>query len=107
MMAWSSPVGISRSTPFRIGLPSTSAASPSIFSMSADTPFEADLQQLLRFHRELHRQLRRPLAAEAVDDEADRVFFGKAALAAVEELVRGDAARGRLVLHLGRHAPAL
>src|SRR5919199_6616058 len=119
MMACSSPVGTSMSIPRRIGLPSISAVSPSIFNISrillggrapagsTDAPFEADLQQLLRLDRELHRQLLQHLAAEAVDDEADRVLLRHAALAAVEELVLGDAAGGRLVLGLRRHAAVL
>src|SRR5690349_1339075 len=107
MMACSSPCGTSRSIPLRIGLPSTSAVSPSIFSMSANRTFQGDLQQLLRFHREFHRQLLQHLAAEAVDDEPDRILLRQPAAAAVEELVLGDAAGGRLMLHLGRDAAIL
>src|SRR6478672_6230278 len=107
MMAWISPSGTSRSIPLRISLPSTSAVNPSIFSILTNRSFERNLQQLLGLDREFHRQLLQHLAAEAVDDEADRILFRKPALAAVEQLVLGDAAGGRLVLHLGRHVAAL
>jgi hypothetical protein len=47
---------------------------------SADRPLQADLDQLLRFHRELHRELLQHLAGEAVDNEAHRLFLVQAAL---------------------------
>src|SRR3546814_21104115 len=52
-------------------------------------------------HRELHRQLAEGLLAEAVDDQADRVFLADAAAAAIEHLVVGDLGRGGLVLDGG------
>src|SRR3546814_788573 len=71
------------------------------WSWSANRSLEADFQQLLRLHRELHRQLAEDLLAEAVDDQADRVFLADAAAAAIEHLVVGDLGRGRLVLDGG------
>jgi hypothetical protein len=71
--ACTSPDGTSRRCPRRI-LAATRRGRVSS-AASADAPFEADLQQLLRLHRELHRQLLQHLAAEAVDDEADRVLL--------------------------------
>src|SRR3546814_2260492 len=71
------------------------------WSWSANRSLEADFQQLLRFHRELHRQFAEDLLAEAVDDQADRVFLADAAAAAIEHLVVGDLGRGRLVLDGG------
>src|SRR3546814_8072752 len=71
------------------------------WSWSANRSLEADFQQLLRLHRELHRQLAEDLLAEAVDDQADRVFLADAAAAAIEHLVVGDLGRGGLVLDGG------
>src|SRR6476469_5080740 len=118
MMAWISPVGTSRSIPLRICLPSISAVRPSIRSIktspcvralagSADAPLERNLQELLRLDCELHRELLQHFAAETIDDEADGLFLGHAALAAIEQLVLGDAAGRRLVLGLRRHAAVL
>src|ERR1700704_4911794 len=45
--------------------------------------FEADRNQLLRFHRELHRQLLQHVLHKAVDHEADGFFLAQAALHAV------------------------
>src|SRR5262245_59916324 len=45
-----------------------------------DTSLEAHPEQLLRFDRELHRQLAEHFLAESVDDHVDRVFRGQAAL---------------------------
>src|SRR5690606_19982095 len=70
-------------------------------SGSADAAFQAHVQQLFRFHRELHRQLAEDLLAEAVDDQAHRVFLGDAARAAVEHLVVADLGGGGLVLDRG------
>src|SRR5690606_11991217 len=119
MIACTSPAPTSRSRPFRIGRESTSTCKFRIRSISlprslrrprrmrpsiiralnlSDRPFEADVQQVLRLDRELHRQLLEDLAAESVDDHVDRVFLGEAALAAVEELVLADLRGRRLVL---------
>src|SRR6266576_554609 len=66
----------------------------------ADASFETDAEQLLRFHRELHRKLTEDLFAEAVHDHADRVLGRDAALAAVENLVLADLGGGGLMLDL-------
>src|SRR3569833_883806 len=65
---------------------------------SSDRSFERDLEQLLCFDRELHRQLPEYLLAETVDDQRNRVLFAEAARAAVEQLILGDLRRRRLVL---------
>src|SRR5690554_2107093 len=70
-------------------------------SGSADAAFQAHVQQLLGFHRELHRQLAEDLLAEAVDDQAHRVFLGDATGAAIEHLVVADLGRGGFVLDRG------
>ena len=66
----------------------------------ADAAFQLQLYQPLRFYREFHRQFLEDLFAEAIDDEADRVFFGEAALHAVEDLVFADFCGGRFVFDL-------
>ncbi len=63
--------------------------------------FEADRQQVLGFHGELHRQFLEHDLAETVHDHVDGVFLGDAAAAAIEELVVADPGRGRLVLDDG------
>src|SRR5690606_6492642 len=73
----------------------------------ADRALEADVQQILRLDRELHRQLLEDLAAESVDDHIDRVFLGEAALPTVEELVFADLGGRRLVLDARRALPRL
>src|SRR3546814_15633201 len=45
------------------------------WSWSANRSLEADFQQLLRLHRELHRQLAEDLLAEAVDDQIGRASW--------------------------------
>src|SRR5438045_433058 len=67
-----------------------------------DAAFEADGQELLRLDRELHRQLLQHLFAEPVDDQRQRVFVGKPALAAVEQLVLADLRGRRLAFDAGR-----
>src|SRR5688500_6470051 len=52
-----------------------------------DTPLQTHPQQLLRLHRELHRQLLEYFLAEPVHDERDRVLRVEPALLAVEDLV--------------------
>src|SRR5688572_13997607 len=64
--------------------------------------FERHREQLLRFHRELHRQFPEHFLAEAADDHVHRVLGADAALAAVENLVLADLRRRRFVLHLRR-----
>src|SRR5688572_16893398 len=109
MMAWTWPRSTVRSTPRRISRPSTLACRFWISSRcdiayrplsSADRAFQADRQQLLGLHRELHRQLAEDLLAEAVDDHRYRVLGLDAALVAVEDLVLSDLGGRRLVLHL-------
>ena len=55
-------------------------------------------KQVLRFDRELHRQLLEHRLAEAVDDHVHRVLLRDPAAAAIEELVVGDLRGRRLVL---------
>src|SRR3954471_2220902 len=64
----------------------------------ADAAFQAHAQQLLRLHRELHRQLAEDFLAEAVHDHVDGVLQADAAGLAVEELVLADLAGAGLVL---------
>src|SRR2546429_8963131 len=87
MMACTSPAPTRRVTPRRISFPST-VAWRSVISSSglANGPLQADAQQVLRLHRELHRQLLEDFLAEAVDDHRDRVLGGEAPLLAVEDL---------------------
>jgi len=70
------------------------------FEHQPTAPFEAHAQELLGLNRELHGQLLEDLATKAVHDHRDRVLFGDAPLAAVEELVFADLGGGRLVLDL-------
>src|SRR2546428_2070227 len=111
MIAWTSPGWIDRSIPFRISLPATFTCRPLISSIaispgcgtrSADGALEgqAHADQLLGFHRELHRELQEDLLAEAVDDHVRRVFGRDAARLAVEQLLIADLRGRRLVLHL-------
>ena len=65
-------------------------------------PFQRDRDQLLRFHREFHRQLLQHVLHKAVDDEADGFFLAEAALDAVEQHVLGDFRRRRFVLEVRR-----
>src|ERR1017187_1524561 len=79
----------------------------SIFFLTASgslthASFEADSQQLLRFHGELHGQLFEHFLTEPVHDHRDRILGGNAALPAIKNLVLADLRRGRLVLHLRR-----
>src|SRR5262249_54524033 len=102
MIACTSPVGTSRSRPFKISRSATRTCRFSIFNirkLSADGAFEAYVQQVLRLHCELHRQLLEHFAAEAVDDHVDRVLLGQAALPAIEQLVLADLRRGGFVLY--------
>src|ERR1700755_3103838 len=99
MIAATWPAGIVRSMPFRIALPATLTCRFSISSMITlglsvlrltDAAFQADADELLRPHGELHRQLLQDVAAESVDDHRDCFFRAQAALATVEELVVAD-----------------
>src|SRR5690606_36480728 len=118
MMACTWPGCSSSDRPLRMSLPATRAWRLSIFSIvvsfanfvwpagaagrgSADRAFQRHFQQLLGFHRELHRQLAEDLLAEAVDDHRDRVFLADAAAAAIEQLVVADLGGGGLVLDGG------
>src|SRR5262245_57655598 len=64
--------------------------------------FEADRDQLLRFHRKFHRQLLQHVLYKAVDHEADSFFLAEAALHAVEQHVLGDLRRGCFMLERRR-----
>src|SRR5579863_6755118 len=106
MMACTSPALMDRSMPFRISRPATVACRFLISSNDmvnlSDTSFQADSQQLLGFHRELHWQLAKHFLTETVHDHRHRIFCGDAALPAVENLVFADLRSGRLMLHLRR-----
>src|SRR5216684_557067 len=60
-------------------------------------PFQRDRDQLLRFHRELHRQLLQYVFHKTVDDEADGLLLAQPALDAVEQDVLGNLGGGRLM----------
>src|SRR5689334_5790728 len=118
--ACTSPGSMVRSMPRRIGLSPTEAVSPRISSRdmknrvqgpgaeargsdpdtqwSADASFECYSQQLLRFQRELHRQLLEYFLAEAADNHAHRLLRAEAALLQIEDLVFTDLRRRRFVL---------
>src|SRR5688500_14950698 len=111
MIACTSPGRTARSTPRRIGLPPTVAcrsftssitgpSTPPTARRSANAALQADAEQLLRLHRELHGQLLEHLLAEAVHDHVDGVLRGETALLEVEDLVLADLRGGGLVLHL-------
>ena len=84
MMAWTSPGFTVRLMPLRISLSLNSRVQILDFKQcrfrsgsvirSADAAFQAHAQQLLRFHRELHRQLPEHFLAEAVHDHVHRVL---------------------------------
>ncbi len=59
--------------------------------------FQRDANQLLRFHREFHRQLLQHFLAEAVDDQRHRFFRAQPARLAIEKLVFGDFGGGGFV----------
>src|SRR6476469_114305 len=52
--------------------------------------FQRDRDQLLRFHREFHRQLLQHVLDETVDNQGGRFLCRHAALAAIEQHVLGD-----------------
>src|SRR4029453_15775634 len=105
MMACTSPACTVRSMPRRMGLPSTETCRFLMVSirasLSTDRPFETDAEQLLRFHRELHRQFLEHLLEKAVHVYRHRVLRRDAAALAVIELVFADARGGGLVLDPG------
>src|SRR5690348_11961093 len=121
MIEWTSPGFTVRFTPRRISWPSTWAWRFLISSKlilhslnwnlclaarrSSDASFEADAEQLLRFDRELHRQLAEDALAEAVDDHRDGVLSFQPALTKIKELVFADFRRGRFVFHARRRSP--
>src|SRR5215813_14793879 len=97
--AWTSPARTVRSMPRRISwLPTWTCRFliSSIRSSSArdthlpDAALEADAQQLLGFHGELHGQLTKDLLAEAIDNHRDRILSRNPALLTVEELILAD-----------------
>src|SRR6185437_15098086 len=71
---------------------------PPYFYRSPNRALKRNFEQLLRFHREFHRQFAEHLLAEPVHDQRHRVFFADAARTAIEHLVVGDLRGGRLVL---------
>src|ERR1700733_9274938 len=65
--------------------------------------FQRDRDQLLRFHREFHRQLLQHVLHKAVDDETDRLFLTQAPLHAVKQHVLGNLrGRGFMLEQCGR-----
>src|SRR5215831_17486337 len=66
-----------------------------------DAAFQTDVQQLLRLHRKLHRQLAEHTLAKAVHDHGNGIFGPQPTLAQVEELVVPDLRGGGLMLHAG------
>src|SRR6267143_4779373 len=100
MMACTSPAWTRSVTPRRISFPSAAAWRSVISSSgSANGSLQADAQQVLGFHGELHRQFLEDFLAEAVDDHRDGVLGGEATLLAVKDLILADLRGGRLVLH--------
>src|SRR6267378_1697024 len=104
MIACTSPAATRKSTPRKMGLPSTLTWRFLISSMaiSADTSFQTYAEQFLRLDREFHRQLLEDLLAESVDDHRDGVFGRESALHAVEQLILADARSRGFVLDLRR-----
>src|SRR3970282_506644 len=114
MIAWTSPAFTVRLTPLRISLSPTFARRSRTSSSaivvpppppgSAHGPLEgqADLDELLRLDRELHRQVQEHLLAEPVHDHVRRVLRRDPALLAVEQLVVPDLRRRGLVLERRR-----
>src|SRR5688572_22547522 len=64
---------------------------------SADRAFQTDAQQLLSFHRELHRKLAEYFLAEAVHDHVHGILDADPAALAIEQLVLADLARAGFV----------
>src|SRR4051812_18039783 len=80
-----------RSASSLLRLASSSATALSSADMiSADRAFQADRDQLLRFDRELHRQLLQHVLDETVDHERHRLLGREAALTAVEQHLLGN-----------------
>src|SRR5262245_48532526 len=103
MMACTVPASIDKSIPRRISRPAAPACKSLTLSITLPhAAFERYAQQLLCFHRELHRQLSKHFLAKAADDQVDRVFRREPAAAAVEDLVLTDFRRGGLVFDAGR-----
>ena len=69
---------------------------------SANAALEGDGEQFARLHSEFHGELVEDLFGVTVDDQAYGLFFGEAALEAVENLVFSDAGRCGLVFYVGR-----
>src|SRR3989454_11439104 len=100
MMACTSPAWTRSVTPRRISFPSAVAWRSVISSRGLPNgPLQADAQEVLGLHGELHRQLLEDFLAESVDDHGDGVLGGETPLLAVEDLILADLRRGRLVLH--------
>src|SRR5678815_1824751 len=66
----------------------------------SNAALQRNAQKLLCFDGEFHRQLLEHFLAEAIDDQAHRVFGRNAALSAIKDLVLADLRRRRLVLDL-------
>src|SRR6516225_5922611 len=73
-----------------------------LLQVLSNRTFERDRDQLLRFHREFHRQLLQHVLHKAVDDQPNRFFLGEAALRAIEQHVLGYLRGGRFVLEQRR-----
>src|SRR6185437_4704676 len=78
-------------------LPTTNSQRPT--TGLSHTSFQAHAQQLLRLHREFHRQFAEHLLTESVHDHRNRVFRLQPALLQIKQLVFADLRRRRLVLH--------
>jgi hypothetical protein len=92
MIAWTSPGLMVSDRPLRIGLSATVA--------SPDAPFKADAQQLLRFHREFHRQLLSTSRAKPLTISATALPASSPRCMGIEQLIVADLAGGGLVLDL-------
>src|SRR5947207_4307660 len=79
----------------------STCAGPVGASTLTDASFEGDAKQLLRLHRELHRQLLEHLAAEAAYDHRHCVLGAQSPLLAVEDLVLADLRCRSLMLQSG------
>src|SRR5271156_294395 len=117
MMACTSPLLMVSESPWRISRSSTrtcrfltSSSDITLFRLSSvhssflgsadrrvskgrplsNRSLQRDRDQLLRFHRELHRQLLQHVLDKTVDHEADRLFLAQPALHAIEQHVLGD-----------------
>src|SRR5688500_4304594 len=109
MTAWTSPALTVRSMPLRISFSPALARSPLISSTRESprcvelnslthTSFQTHPEQLLCFHRKLHRKLLEDLFAEPVHDHGDCVLRVQATLLEIKNLVLSDLGGRRFVL---------